>query len=121
MAKRKSTRGVHFSRNRASRNRSRRASTVGAAAQKPPVAPLVQVPDVAIEAARTRLMRARAVLACVGYVLLYEDQLEGESNRPSFADAVDVARDLLDEVIEALDSVSLRAARRAVPLHSDSE
>lgn len=121
MAKRKSTRGVRFSGNRASQNRSRQASTVGKVAQAPPVAPLLQAPDVAIEAARARLMRARAVLACVGYVLLYEDQLEGESNRPSFSDAVDVARDLLDEVIDALDSVSLRAARRAVTPHSDSE
>jgi hypothetical protein len=58
------------------------------------------------------LMRARAVLDCTRFVLLYEDILEGDPKKPSFADAVDVARDLMDEAVDALDRVNLRPAKR---------
>jgi hypothetical protein len=63
--------------------------------------------------ARAQLMRARAVLDCTRSVLLYDDQVEGEE-RPSYSDAIDVARDLVDGVIDALDSVNLRPRKRLV-------
>lgn len=61
----------------------------------------------AIEAQRTQLRRACAVLDCVYFVLLYDDQFEGEAERPSYSDAVGVARDIVSAAMEGLDSVSL--------------
>ena len=58
-------------------------------------------------------MRARAVLDCTRFVLLYDDQLEGEQ-RPSFSDVIDVARDLVGAVIDRLDSVNMRPGKRSV-------
>jgi hypothetical protein len=51
---------------------------------------------------RTRLMKAQAVLGCVAFTLLYDDWLE-RSHRPCFADAVNVAQDLIVEAIDRLD------------------
>jgi hypothetical protein len=48
-------------------------------------------------------MRAEAVLACVAFTLLYEEWLE-DPNRPCFADAIAVARELLNGAIERLGS-----------------
>lgn len=106
MATRKSTREVPSSRNRSSQDRPGRDLTGGAAAAPKPAGRPTAV--AAIEAARTRLMRARAVLDCMHYVLLYDDHFDGDPKRPSFADAIDVARDLVSEVIDALDRVNLR-------------
>jgi hypothetical protein len=57
-------------------------------------------------------MRARAVLDCIGYVLLYDGPGEGNPRLPSFCDAIDVARSLLDEVTNDLDRVHLRPAQK---------
>lgn len=114
MAKRKSTRGTHFPRNRGPKDRQQRdpVITVAPTASTPAARPAPEAIDVAIEGARARLMRARAVLDCTRFVLLYDDQLEGGPGRPSFSDAIDVARDLVDEVVDALDRVNLRAAKK---------
>lgn len=50
---------------------------------------------------RAQLMKARAVLGCVAFTLLYEDWLE-TSSRPCFADAIAAVQELLDEAIERL-------------------
>ncbi len=52
---------------------------------------------------RNRLMKAQAVLGCVAFALLYEDWLEAP-NRPSFADAVAAALDLVNESVDRLDA-----------------
>lgn len=113
MATHKSTRGVRFSRNRNPDPRSGRDTVRGVTA--PPKYTRKTVAEgehAAIEAARTKLMRARAVLDCTRYVLLYEDNSEPDPKRPSFFDAIDVARDLVDEVIESLDLVNLHPGRK---------
>jgi hypothetical protein len=51
----------------------------------------------------------------MGYVLLYEDRFEADTNRPSFSDVADVVRDLRDGVIDSLDPVNLRGAGRVPP------
>jgi hypothetical protein len=119
MAKRKSTREAHSSRSRSS-HRSRPRPGDRALEFTPSAQPVAATPRVAIEGARTQLMRARAVLDCTRFVLLYDDQVEGEQ-RPSFSDAIDVARDLVDAVIDALDPVNLRPGKKpALPsAHSD--
>jgi hypothetical protein len=50
---------------------------------------------------QNRLMKAQAVLGCVEFALVYEDWLD-RSQRPSFADAVAVAQDLVSEAIAQL-------------------
>lgn len=113
MATRKSTRGVRFPRNRSPEARSGRNATRGATASpKHTRNTAAEDEHAAIEAARTKLMRARAVLDCTRYVLLYEDNSEPDPKRPSFFDAIDVARDLVDEVIESLDLVNLHPGRK---------
>jgi hypothetical protein len=59
-----------------------------------------------IETARRQLMRADAVLGCIGFAFMYSDR--GEAGVPDYADAVGVARGLVSESIHALDPVSLR-------------
>src|SRR5690349_8105602 len=111
MAIRKFTRGARPSRNRVSQGRSRRTPGAASAASPKSVHPIPEPVHAAIEAGRARLMRARAVLECMHYVLLHEeDSREQDPQPPSFCDAVAVASDLVDEVIEALDRVNLRAA-----------
>jgi hypothetical protein len=107
MAKRKSTREAHSSRNiNPQRSRPEPAGD-GALTSEPSPPPITHASDAAIECARKQLMRTRAVLDCARFVLLYDDQLEGEQ-RPSFSDVIDVARDLVGSVTDALDSVNLR-------------
>jgi hypothetical protein len=107
MAKRKSTREAHAPRNPRSQHRPRPDPASDAVAASTPSAPTA---DSAIEVARSNLMRARAVLDCTRFVLLYDDQLEVEQ-RPSFSDALDVAVDLVAEVIDTLDRVNLRPGK----------
>ena len=56
-----------------------------------------------IASRRIQLMKAEAVLACVAFTLVYEDWLDGP-NRPTFADAVAAARDLVAQAVEQLGS-----------------
>jgi hypothetical protein len=51
---------------------------------------------------RTRLLKAQAVLGCLAFALLYEDWLE-PPHRPSFADAVAAAQDLINATLDRLD------------------
>lgn len=122
MAKRKSTRTVHFSRNRRHPDRPRkRPVSPTAATSRPAKEGSDGNTESSVEAARTKLMRARAVLDCTRYVLLYEDRFEGTCERPSFSDALDVARDLVQEVTDALDRVNLRSLGIRPIRHSNSE
>ena len=50
---------------------------------------------------RTRLLKAQAVLGCLAFALLYEDWLE-PPHRPSFADALTAAQDLIDATLDRL-------------------
>jgi hypothetical protein len=50
---------------------------------------------------RTRLLKAQAVLGCLAFALLYEDWLE-PPHRPSFADAVAAAQDLINATLDRL-------------------
>ena len=50
---------------------------------------------------RTRLLKAQAVLGCLAFALLYEDWLE-PPHRPSFADAVGAAQDLINTTLDRL-------------------
>lgn len=50
---------------------------------------------------RTRLRKAQAVLGCLAFALLYEDWLE-PAHRPSFADAVAAAQDLVNATLDRL-------------------
>src|SRR4029453_17302759 len=114
MAKRKSTRELHSSRNRTPDSPSRPDPSGGGetAVSNSVTRSVAGNSECAIEAQRTKLMRARAVMDCAHYVLLYDDDLAEDAQRPSFSDAIGVARDLVDEVIDTLDRVKLRAARK---------
>jgi hypothetical protein len=48
---------------------------------------------------RTRLLKAEAVLGCLAFALLYEDWLEPQ-HRPSFADAVAAAQDIINATLD---------------------
>ena len=50
---------------------------------------------------RTRLLKAEAVLGCLAFALLYEDWLE-PPHRPSFADAVAAAQDLIKATLDRI-------------------
>jgi hypothetical protein len=52
---------------------------------------------------RTRLRKAQAVLSCLAFALLYEDWLE-PPHRPSFADAVAAAQELINATLGRLGS-----------------
>jgi hypothetical protein len=52
---------------------------------------------------RIRLLKAQAVLGCLAFALLYEDWLE-PPHRPSFADAVTAAQDLISVTLDRLGS-----------------
>jgi hypothetical protein len=54
-----------------------------------------------VSAERTRLLKAQAVLGCLAFALLYEDWLE-PPHRPSFADAVTAAQDLINATLDRL-------------------
>jgi hypothetical protein len=51
----------------------------------------------------TRLMKAEAVLSCVGFALLRYDWFEEGANRPCFSDAIDAACDLVREAVRRFD------------------
>ena len=110
MAMRKSTRGVHSSRNRSPQDHSRRDPGRRAALSQATGAAAC-ISEASIDDARMKLMRAGAVLDCTCYVLLYADRFERNPERPSFSDAVAVARDLVREVVDALDRVNLRSTK----------
>jgi hypothetical protein len=58
-----------------------------------------------IEAERYRLMRAEAVLHCV--LVALDDADSGRTDSPHYQSAIDVARDLIKQSINRLDSVEL--------------
>ena len=121
MARRKSTRGARVSRNRDPRRRIASISSGGIAGTPMRASPVKAEASLGtIEAARTKLMRARAVLDCTCFVLLYDDRVEASSSSPSYSDAIDVARDLVGEVIDALDRVNLRRVQERLPSHRNS-
>jgi hypothetical protein len=120
MARRKSTRKARLRRKSGARShRPARERALDRVSSLALVTPLV-TSDGAIETQRTQLRRARAVLDCLHFVLLYEDQFE-DSERPSYSDAVEVAREIVSAAIEGLDLVNLsRSARRShTPIPSD--
>jgi hypothetical protein len=61
--------------------------------------------DDAIEQERGRMNRACSVLACLSHVLLYQDDFEGDPDRPSFSDLAELAHDLVADAIHRLDSL----------------
>jgi hypothetical protein len=108
MAKRNSMSAARRSRNRKRElvpQSAATAATEGIGDPAPGWAPGSNPVDAAtiISGERNRLMKAQAVLGCVGFTLLYEDWLEGP-NRPSFADAIAAVQDLVEEAVERLGS-----------------
>lgn len=73
---------------------------------------LVQRIFVAVEAERTRLRKALAVLDCLEAALMDAVGIECEAGSPSYSDAVGVARGLLEDVLEGLDRVNLEKVSR---------
>ena len=67
--------------------------------------------DEAIEAERSVLMKADAVLNCLALAMDYDDG--ANIPRPYYAIIVELARDLVNDSISRLDSVNLEAAMRA--------
>jgi hypothetical protein len=67
--------------------------------------PLFNPLEKAIEKERSRLGRAETVLKCLHLALLYSDAHEIEG--PELTDAATVAKDLVQEAIDGLDSASL--------------
>lgn len=64
-----------------------------------------------VDTERRQLQRAVALLRCIGVALEYadsENEHGGTSGSIDFADAIDAARQIVDTVINALDSVALR-------------
>jgi hypothetical protein len=67
--------------------------------------------DEVIEAERSVLMKADAVLNCLALAMDYDDG--ANIPRPYYAIIVELARDLVNDSISRLDSVNLEAALRA--------
>jgi hypothetical protein len=65
-----------------------------------PVQPLVQL----IESKRAKLLQVHAVMTCLREVLLYADS----DDAVTYAEAANVAVEIVNEVVEQLDSVHLR-------------
>lgn len=65
----------------------------------------------AIETERMRLGRAQSVLGCLRVALTYDE----EDRSLDFADVVEVARTLIREAIDGLDSVTLRPLTKPAP------
>lgn len=108
MAKRNSMSTARRSRNRKQEpvpQNGNTAATQSIGELTPEWAPQSKPADVAqvISGERNRLMKAQAVLRCVAFALLYEDWLK-ESNRPSFADAIEVAEELIRQTIDRIES-----------------
>jgi hypothetical protein len=69
-----------------------------------------------IEGERRRLMKARSMLACLAFTMIYyreADDREVDVEVGDFADAIEVAADLLQTAIDNLDSLHLENARRS--------
>lgn len=60
-----------------------------------------------IETEQARLMKAEAVLHCV--VVAMDEGGEGGTDGPDYQGAIEVARELVGEAIDQLDSVRVRA------------
>jgi hypothetical protein len=100
-----------MSRARRSRNREQKSVTECATAPLPNIghaskagpAPASSPGDLAeiVSEERSRLQKAEAVLGCLAFALLYEDWLE-PPHRPSFADAVAAAQDLINATVDRL-------------------
>jgi len=69
--------------------------------------PLLSPLETAIEDERSRLSRAQAVLGCLRMALLYSDEDGKDCDVGDFADAAEVARGLISEAVERLDSASI--------------
>jgi hypothetical protein len=106
MAKRNSMSTARRSRNREQEPVSQPATpSVRDSGDVSPAKPAYQSspPDLAeiVSEERARLLKARAVLGCLAFALLYEDWLEPQ-HRPSFADAVAAAQDLINATLDRL-------------------
>jgi hypothetical protein len=106
MAKRNSMSTARRSRNRKQEPVSEPATpSVRRSGNAPPAEPasaskLADLTELVSEE-RTRLRKAQAVLSCLAFALLYEDWLE-PPHRPSFADAVAAAQDLINATLDRL-------------------
>ncbi|HEX5420636.1 MAG TPA: hypothetical protein VFY39_11600 [Gammaproteobacteria bacterium] len=96
MARRKSVR-----RNRARSERAAASPFQPNPARESPAAALEQ----AIEQERARLMKAHAVLGCI--VLALDCERSNEPGRPYYPVVVELARELVNESINGLDSVNI--------------
>lgn len=106
MAKRNDMSAARRSRNRKQKPASepatppvRHSGDVSSAEPAPPSSP-ADLSEIVSEE-RTRLLKAQAVLGCLAFALLYEDWLE-PPHRPSFADAVTAAQDLINTTLDRL-------------------
>jgi hypothetical protein len=95
------------SRARPSRNRARPTASSASGDSDSRLPPIASTPlQDAIETERARLMRAEAVLHCV---VLAMDVTEGDNaGAPHYQAAIDLARDLIVQTIDQLDSVRLK-------------
>jgi hypothetical protein len=106
MAKRDSMSAARRSRNRKQEpitepaTRSVRDSGDASPAEPAPPSSPTNLSEIVSEE-RTRLLKAEAVLGCLAFALLYEDWLE-PAHRPSFADAVAAAQDLINATVDRL-------------------
>ena len=69
-----------------------------------------------IEAERGRLMTAEALLHCI--VIAMDDDDCQRSDGPHYQSVIDVARDLINQSINQLDSINLRRVDAAVSCHA---
>jgi hypothetical protein len=69
------------------------------------ISPAAAALEHAIEQERARLMKAHAVLGCV--VLALDSESRNEPGRPYYPVVVELARDLVNESINRLDSVNI--------------
>jgi hypothetical protein len=99
---------------RAAPNRPRARNRPRAAASPERPQPLNRLPtrdpppttlDDAIEQERGRMNRACSVLACLSHALLYQEDFEGNPDRPSFSDLAELAHDLVADAVHRLDSL----------------
>lgn len=114
MAKRRSTSKPRARRKRAApRTRARVGIKAAAVARDEPASgstpdspSLPEDLEEAIEDERSRLMRAHSILGCITLALEGDDGVG--PNRPYYPDLIELARDLVNESINGLDSNKLR-------------
>lgn len=75
----------------------------------------------AIEEERSRLSRARAVLGCLQVALLSSDRDDEECDVGDFSDAAAVARELIGESVERLDSANIGPLMRKLRIRESVE